>query len=115
MFPRLLKVTQKRSFFLFGARSTGKSTLLKQVFSEKETLWCNLLKPDEADRFLRKPEILYEMVTALPNSTTHVVIDEIQKVPKLLDVVHLLMGETKQKFILTGSSARKLKRGELIS
>lgn len=111
MFPRLLKLTKKRSFFLFGARSTGKSTLLKQSFSEPETLWCNLLKPQEEERFSRKPETLYDMVTALPEEITHVVIDEIQKVPKLLDVVHLLMGETRKKFVMTGSSARKLKRG----
>ena len=111
MFERLLKVTKKRSFFLFGARSTGKSTLLKASFSKDEMLWCNLLDPAEEDRFLRKPNTLYEMVKSLPDSTTHVVIDEIQKVPKLLDVVHLLMGEVQQKFVMTGSSARKLKRG----
>lgn len=111
MFARLLKMTKKRSFFLFGARSTGKSTLLRKIFSQKETLWCNLLKPEEENRFLRKPETLYEMVKALPENITHVVIDEVQKVPKLLDVVHLLMGETSQIFVMTGSSARKLKRG----
>lgn len=111
MFPRLLKLTQKRSFFLFGARGTGKSTLLHRNFAEDQTLWCNLLKPEEEDRFLRKPDTLYEMVKALPDSVTHVIIDEIQKVPKLLDIVHLLIGETKQIFVLTGSSARKLKRG----
>lgn len=111
MFARLLQLTKKRSFFLFGARSTGKSTLLKKIFSKNETLICNLLKPEEADRFLRNPEMLYDMVMALPDSITHVVIDEVQKVPKLLDVVHLLMGETDKKFVMTGSSARKLKRG----
>jgi predicted AAA+ superfamily ATPase len=111
VFSRLLKVSKKRSFFLFGARSTGKSTLLKQSFTEKEALWCNLLKTEEEERFLRKPHTLYEMVNSLPSSITHVVIDEVQKVPKLLDVVHLLMGETKKIFVMTGSSARKLKRG----
>jgi len=111
MFPRLLQLSKKRSFFLFGARGTGKSTLLKQTFPKEQTLLCNLLKQEEADRFLRKPETLYDMVLALPETTTHVVIDEIQKVPKLLDVVHLLMGETDKKFVMTGSSARKLKKG----
>jgi predicted AAA+ superfamily ATPase len=111
MYNRLLKLTKKRSFFLFGARGTGKSTLLKQTFSNEESLYCNLLKPEEADRFLRKPETLYDLVLGLPESVTHVIIDEIQKVPKLLDVVHDLMSETDKKFILTGSSARKLKRG----
>lgn len=111
MFPRQLLISKKRSFFLFGARSTGKSTFLKHSFKEKEVLWCNLLRPEEEERFLRKPETLYEMVKALPEAIDHVIIDEIQKVPKLLDVVHLLMGETKKIFVMTGSSARKLKRG----
>lgn len=111
MFPRLLKVSKKRSFFLFGARNTGKSTFLKTIFNKENTLWCDLLDPDEEDRFSRKPNTLYELAMAVPPSITHVVIDEIQKVPKLLDVVHRLMGETNLIFILTGSSARKLKRG----
>ena len=111
MFQRLLQLSKKRSFFLFGARGTGKSTLIKHTFTKTETLFCNLLKPEEADRFLRKPETLYDMVMALPEIITHVVIDEVQKVPKLLDVVHDLMGETDKKFVMTGSSARKLKRG----
>ena len=111
MFARLLQLSKKRSFFLFGARSTGKSTILKQAFPKDQVLWCNLLKPEEEDRFLRKPETLYDMVLALPDAITHVVIDEVQKVPKLLDVVHLLMGETNKVFVMTGSSARKLKRG----
>lgn len=111
MFPGLLKVSKKRSFFLFGARNTGKSTFLKQIFSKEHTLWCDLLNPDEEERFSKKPNLLYEIVAALPDSITHVVIDEIQKIPKLLDVVHRLTGDTKKVFIMTGSSARKLKRG----
>lgn len=111
MFPRLLKVTKKRSFFLFGARNTGKSTFLKHTFNKKKTLWCDLLDTEEENRFARKPNTLYEMAKAAPKSTTHVVIDEIQKVPKLLDVVHRLIGETHLSFVMTGSSARKLKRG----
>lgn len=111
MFQRLIQLSKKRSFFLFGARGTGKSTLLKHDFPLNSSLLCNLLKPEEADRFLRKPETLYDIVMALPESITHVIIDEVQKVPKLLDVVHLLMGETDKKFIMTGSSARKLKKG----
>lgn len=111
MFPRLLEVTRKRSFFLFGARNTGKSTFLKYTFSRNNVLWCDLLDPEEEERFLRKPNTLYEMAKAASKSTTHVIIDEIQKVPKLLDVVHKLMGETELLFVMTGSSARKLKRG----
>lgn len=111
MFPRLLSVSQKRSFFLFGARNTGKSTFLKKLFEKENTFWCDLLDLEEEERFLRKPNTLYEIVKSLPASTTHVVIDEVQKIPKLLDVVHRLMGEVKQCFVMTGSSARKLKKG----
>lgn len=111
MFHRLLTVTQKRSFFLFGARNTGKSTFLQHTFAKQQTLWFDLLNPDEEDRFSRKPNALYEMVMAAPKTITHVVIDEVQKVPKLLDVVHRLMSERDLLFVLTGSSARKLKRG----
>ena len=110
MFKRLLKTTKKRSFFLFGARNTGKSTYLKHTFKEN-TLWYDLLNFEIEERFSKNPNALYEMVKAAPESITHIVIDEIQKVPKLLDVVHRLMGETHHLFILTGSSARKLKRG----
>lgn len=111
MFPRLLEVSKKRSFFLFGARNTGKSTFLKGKFESENTLWCDLLNPDEEERFSRKPNTLYEMAQAVPKAITHVVIDEVQKVPKLLDVVHRLMGETDLVFVMTGSSARKLKHG----
>lgn len=111
MFPRLLTVSKKRSFFLFGARNTGKSTFLRQHFNSEETLWCDLLDPEEEERFLRRPNTLVERVQGAPKTVTHVVIDEVQKVPKLLDVVHKLMGETSKIFVMTGSSARKLKRG----
>lgn len=111
MFHRLLEVTKKRSFFLFGARNTGKSTFLKNIFVNKTSLWFDLLDPEEEDRFSRKPNTLYEVLKAAPPSVTHIVIDEVQKIPKLLDVVHRLMGETNLLFIMTGSSARKLKRG----
>ncbi len=63
------------------------------------------------ERFLRNPDGLSEIVKALPNHITHIVIDEVQKVPKLLDVVHDLIESTDKHFILTGSSARKLKVG----
>lgn len=110
MFPRLLSVAKKHSFFLFGARNTGKSTFLKNTFGKENNLWIDLLNPEQESRFIRKPNTLYEIVKKLPEST-HVVIDEIQKIPKLLDIVHLLISETKHKFVMTGSSARKLKRG----
>lgn len=96
------------SFFLFGPRGTGKSTWLEHTFPE--ALWVNLLKPDVHRRLVAHPERLGEWLEGNPNQRT-VVIDEVQKVPELLTVIHQYI-ERKQgyRFILTGSSSRKLKR-----
>lgn len=110
MFPRLRHFSNKRSFFLFGPRGTGKSTLLKHRFTQKECFWLDLLDSSIEDRFLRNPNELYAIVKALPDEIKYVIVDEIQKVPKLLDEVHRLIEETGKIFILTGSSARRLKR-----
>ncbi len=108
---RLLKPSLKHHFFLFGARGTGKSTLLHQIFAET-AYWINLLLPEEEARFSRDPSILMNIVKNLPEMITHIVIDEVQKVPKLLDVIHALIEEKgRVVFVMTGSSARKLKRG----
>lgn len=111
MLKRQLKLTKNYSLFLFGARGVGKSTLVEYVYNLKNCLYINLLDPAEEDRFARNPNELVELIGALPKSSQHVIIDEIQKVPKLLDVVHLLLESKKcgKYFILTGSSARKLK------
>ena len=111
MFSRLRRFSTHHSFFLFGPRGTGKSTLLKERFNEKQCLWLDLLDSHVEDRFLRNPGELYPIVKALPSEIPYVVIDEIQKVPPLLDEVHRLIEETGRTFILTGSSARKLKHG----
>ncbi len=111
MFSRLRKFTKTQSFFLFGARGTGKSTLLTERFDSQYCAWFDLLDSKVEDLFYHDPGQLYAIVKALPQETTHVVIDEIQKVPKLLDEVQRLIEETDKVFILTGSSARKLKRG----
>jgi uncharacterized protein len=111
MYPRLRHFSHKHSFFLFGPRGTGKSTLLKKRFDHQQCLWLDLLDSSVEDRFSRQPHEFYSIVMALPKETTYVVIDEIQKVPKLLDEVHKLIEETDKLFILTGSSARKLKNG----
>jgi uncharacterized protein len=109
-FPRSLKLPNKHSIFLFGARNTGKSTLVKETYANSSII-IDLLKKSTEARLARNPDELYAIVMELPEATTHVIIDEIQKNPKLLDVVHTLMGETKKYFIMTGSSARKLKQG----
>ena len=111
MWQRKINFLKNRSFFLFGARNTGKSTLLKQFFTPDHTLWLDLLDPLEEAQFSNNPNQLKALVAALPVSMTHVVIDEIQKVPALLDGVHHLIENTDKKFIMSGSSARKLKYG----
>jgi len=111
MIRRILELPMDYSFFLFGARGTGKSTLLAAIFEPHNTLSINLLNPLEEMRFLRNPEELRQVVLALDSEVRFIVIDEIQKVPKLLDVVHLLLESDKSDkiFILTGSSAKQLK------
>jgi uncharacterized protein len=111
MIPRLLTLPSDESCFLFGPRGVGKTTLLKQLAWFGNALYINLLRPQEEQQFAKRPETLESVVNALPSSTSHVIIDEVQKVPKLLDVVHDQIESTNRKFILTGSSARKLKHG----
>jgi len=108
---RLISLPHDYSFFLFGARGVGKSTLLRGNFLAEHCFWIDLLKPATESRYVQNPDLLFEEVRALPDSITHIVIDEVQKVPKLLDVVHSLIESSDKYFILTGSSARKLKAG----
>jgi predicted AAA+ superfamily ATPase len=97
------------SFFLLGPRGTGKSTWVRQHMSD--ALFVDLLLPDVCRRLEARPERLREMVEAVPDGRA-IVIDEVQKVPELLSVVHALI-ERKHgwMFVLTGSSTRKLRRG----
>ena len=111
MFSRFRQFSEKHSFFLFGPRGSGKSTLLKLRFNPDQCLWLDLLDSQMEDRFTRNPGELYAIVKALPKEKPYVIIDEVQKVPKLLEEVHRLIEETDKVFILTGSSARRLKRG----
>ena len=111
MFHRSINLKKSNSYFLFGARGTGKTTLLKTLFQPSEALFFDLLDPFEEDTFSRNPGELESRVAALPDSTAWVVIDEVQKVPRLLDVVHRLIESSARKFVLSGSSARKLRRG----
>ncbi|MCX6108264.1 MAG: AAA family ATPase [Proteobacteria bacterium] len=114
MFHRDIKLPISKSFFLFGARGVGKSTLLRLRLDKDRTHTINLLLAQEEDRFVRNPDLLIDVVEALPQSIQHIVIDEVQKVPKLLDLVHYLLEEraSTRQFIMTGSSARKLRHGQ---
>ncbi|MDD5761113.1 MAG: ATP-binding protein [bacterium] len=99
---------EPQSFFLLGPRGTGKSTFVRANFPD--ALYIDLLQPDIFRSLLARPERLREMVHGNPGTPT-IVLDEIQKVPQLLDVVHALMEEDRRRrFVLTGSSPRKLKR-----
>ena len=112
-FKRLLNLELPigQSAFLWGARKTGKSTFLVKHFPE--SIYYDLLKTDEFTRLLASPHLLREEISALTVSQAMhpVIIDEIQKVPALLNEIHWLIEHKQVGFILCGSSARKLKRG----
>ena len=106
--PRLLNAAEmlrQRSCFLFGPRQTGKSTLIRQQLATLPTY--NLLDEALFVRLLRHPGLIRE---ALTPETAAVVIDEIQRLPALLNEVHLMIEEHGVRFFLTGSSARSLRR-----
>lgn len=110
MYPRVLdleKLLATRSLFLFGPRQTGKSTLVRQCFPD--AVYYDLLEADTFRELSTRPEYLRQ---TLPTAARVVVVDEVQKAPSLLDEVHLLIERQKSlRFVLTGSSARKLRRG----
>lgn len=112
MFLRELNPLKSNSFFLFGARGTGKSTFLIEDFlSNSNYHLIDLLDSRVHEEYILNPGLLLERFSKKEGSYEWIVIDEVQKIPSLLNEVHKLIFETKQKFILTGSSARKLKRG----
>lgn len=111
MVNRILDPSQKSSFFLFGARGTGKSTFVKKQFPMNNPWFLDLLDSEVEDYYAKSPKRLELELASRKTKPDWIVIDEVQKVPRLLDMVHKLIEEKKQKFILTGSSARKLKRG----
>lgn len=110
MFNRIIKIPQQKSFFLFGPRGTGKSTLLRNVFPQGNSLWYDLLHTDTYTRLLAHPELIREEVLSRNPQISYVIIDEVQRIPELLNEVHWLSEQPNSpSFILTGSSARKLK------
>jgi predicted AAA+ superfamily ATPase len=100
-------IVPENSFFLFGPRGTGKSTFVKKLI-DRDTLYIDFLDPDTFRSYAAYPETLLKTVNAV--NPARVIIDEVQKVPQILDVVHKIMEERKIQFILTGSGARKLKK-----
>lgn len=110
MFHRFINISKSSSFFLFGPRGSGKSFLLNSEFKGERTLYINLLQPSLTLEYQRDPGRLNRLLLT-SQKYDWVIIDEVQKVPQILDVVHNLIESTPIKFGLTGSSARKLKRG----
>jgi uncharacterized protein len=110
MFRRglILPAPGEETFFLWGPRQTGKSTLLRHTYPEAR--WVDLLKADEYRRYATQPELLRQELAAGP-LPAQIVIDEVQKVPALLDEVHWLHENRRARFALCGSSARKVRRG----
>jgi predicted AAA+ superfamily ATPase len=113
MIRRAINLSNSQSFFVFGPRGSGKSTLLNQHFKDllekKEVLWINLLEQKLEFELSNHPDSLLDRWKG--HRSPWIVIDEIQKIPSLLDVVHRGIEDHKIRFALTGSSARKLKRG----
>lgn len=106
MYPRLIKLPSNKSFFLFGPRGTGKTTLVRTIFPH--ALYLDLLESELFNDLIANPQRLENLIPK--NFSDFVIIDEIQRVPELLNEVHRLIENLHLKFILTGSSARKLRR-----
>ncbi len=109
MIPRLLSLSKARSYFLFGARATGKTSFLGTQFAG-DTPRIDLLNPEIFRELQKRPENLITLLPKKRKPGLWVIIDEIQRVPELLNLVHGLIETEKLKFALTGSSARKLRR-----
>ncbi len=110
MFQRLftLPLEKQDSVFIFGPRGTGKTAWLKEHLKEQEHLYIDLLNSATFRTLFANPETINQLIK--PNFNGWIVIDEVQKIPELLDEVHRLIESKHYRFILTGSSARKLKQ-----
>lgn len=102
----MIKPPKNKSFFLFGPRGTGKTTWVKTSFSN--AIYLDLLEAETFNDLLANPQRLESFIPKKFNDW--IILDEVQKVPELLNEVHRLIEKYKYKFILTGSSARKLRR-----
>jgi predicted AAA+ superfamily ATPase len=107
----LADLLKRKSFFLFGPRATGKSFLVRTQLADR-ALVVDLLRSDLAFRLAADPGLLEALVGDRQGAGSWIVIDEVQKLPILLDEVHRLIESRGLRFLLTGSSARKLKRGQ---
>ena len=113
MFCRQLKIDlpNAQSAFLWGPRKTGKSTFLKATFPD--SIYIDFLKTDVYFEILKRPSLLREQILARESESLRhpIILDEVQKIPEVLDEVHWMIENEHLSFILCGSSVRKLKRG----
>ena len=109
MIPRICNISNSHSFFQFGPRGVGKTTFLESWSKSRSTFYIDLLDPQTYQRYFSKPQLLISDWEAI--GSDWIIIDEIQKNPSLLDVIQKQMKFKKPLFALTGSSARKLRRG----
>ena len=103
---RIINIPENETNFLFGIRGSGKTSLLKRLFPS--ALYIDLLDASLYQSYLSNIGLFYERVNAFRNDGL-VIVDEIQKIPLLLDEVHRLIESSNRHFILTGSSARKIR------
>lgn len=106
MYSRLIEPPKEKSFFLFGPRGTGKTTWVKSRF--RDALYLDLLEAELFNDLLANPQRLENLIPK--NFKDWVIIDEVQRIPELLNEIHRLIEKYRYRFILTGSSARKLRR-----
>lgn len=106
MYSRLVIPPAQKSFFLFGPRGVGKTTWVRQTFPQ--ALYFDLLEPGTFNELIARPQELEKLIPQ--DFSNWIIIDEIQRIPELLNQVHRLIELRKYKFILTGSSARKLRK-----
>ena len=113
MVERLLKLPKNKSFFLFGPRQAGKSTLLNENFTSSESLYYDFLKTELYEKIKTEPQLFRQEILHRDKKKKIIILDEIQRIPELLNEVHYLMEKDKSLvFAISGSSARKIKRSQ---
>ena len=110
MIQRLADFPKKQSFFLFGARGCGKTTLLQQRYSKKDSFFVDLLDVRLFQELVLDPGRFVDLIDSKEHRNKRVIVDEIQKLPILLDTIHQQIQKRNRQFILTGSSSRRLKQ-----
>ena len=110
MIQRSPKCPEDNSFFLFGPRGAGKTTFLRTWLQGRDALFVGLLDIATFDELLLEPARFGLLINTPGNKGKKIVVDEVQKLPRLLDIVHAEIQKNKRQFILTGSSARRLKQ-----